>query len=117
LEFVAAATDPGPLEVVSGRSPDLRSHTLAGYDWRRLGTVREAVVTVIGDHLGVHGRGLSLETDLVDLGSEEVDVYEILMTMEELFDIRFDRSVFERVRTVGEVVHLVEEATPSANSQ
>jgi acyl carrier protein len=94
-----------------------RSLTLPGYDWRRLGTVREAVVTVIGDHLGVHGRGLSLETDLADLGADEVDVYEVLMTMEELFGVRFHRAVFGTVKSVGQVVDLVEETLPSANSQ
>jgi hypothetical protein len=35
-----------------------------GYDWGRLGTTHGAVVTVIGDHYGLYGRGLPLDTDL-----------------------------------------------------
>jgi acyl carrier protein len=82
-----------------------------GYDWGRLGTTHGAVVTVIGDHYGLYGRGLPLDTDLVaDLGSDEVDKLEVLMTIEELFDVRFDQAARAAVRTVGDVVELVRSA-------
>jgi acyl carrier protein len=82
-----------------------------GYDWRRLGTARGAVVTIIGDHYGLYGRGLSPDIDLADhLGSDDVDKGEVLMTIEELFDVRFDHATRAAVRTVGDIIELVDAA-------
>ncbi len=81
----------------------------SSYDWRRFGTVRDAVVTIIGDHYGLYGRILPLDTDLMaDLDSDEIDRLEVLMTMEEVFDVRFDQAAQAGVRTVGDVLALVE---------
>jgi acyl carrier protein len=85
---------------------------MAGIDWTRLGASVEAVVmTVIGDQFRLYGRVLPLDTDLVtDLGSEDdIEKMEVLMTMEELFSLRFDLNASKSVRTVGDVVTLVEE--------
>lgn len=82
---------------------------MAGYDWRMLGDAREAVVTVIGDHYGLYGRMLPPETTLVeDLGSDDIDKLEVLMTVEELFGLRFDEASRTAIRTVGDVITLVE---------
>jgi acyl carrier protein len=85
------------------------------HDWTRFGgTVRDAVLTVIGDHYGVYGQVLNETTDLVtDLGSDGIDKLEVLMMMEELFDVRFDRAAGPTVRTVGDVMTLVEDALRS----
>ncbi|HTP17299.1 MAG TPA: phosphopantetheine-binding protein [Streptosporangiaceae bacterium] len=84
---------------------------MAGIDWTKLGTSVSAVVlTVIGDQFRLYGRVLPPGTDLVaDLGLDDVDKLEVLMTMEELFSLRFDPGVSMSVRTVGDVVALVQE--------
>ncbi|MGE5287129.1 MAG: acyl carrier protein [Micromonosporaceae bacterium] len=85
---------------------------MAGIDWTRLGaSVSAVVMTVIGDQFRLYGRVLPLTTDLfADLGSEDdIEKMEVLMTMEELFSLRFDPNVSKSVRTVGDVVSLVEE--------
>lgn len=68
-------------------------------------------MTVIGDQFRLYGRVLPLTTDLyADLGSQDdMEKMEVLMTMEELFSLRFDPNVSKSVRTVGDVVSLVEE--------
>jgi acyl carrier protein len=84
---------------------------MAGIDWHKLGASVSAVVkTVIGDQFRLYGRVLPEETDLIaDLGSvDDIEVLEVLMTMEELFDLRFDTAVTNSIRTVGDVVALVE---------
>jgi acyl carrier protein len=83
--------------------------------WRKLntfeGTVREAALTVIGDHYGVYGRLLRLDTDLYsDLNSDSITCAELLMTLEELFDVRFDPCAADQVRTVADVIDLVDQA-------
>jgi acyl carrier protein len=83
---------------------------LPGIDWTKLGSsVSEVVMIVLGDHYGLYGRILPADTDLIDdLGSDWVDLEEVLMTMEELFTLRFDPAVSSTVRTVADVVTLVE---------
>lgn len=85
---------------------------MAGIDWTKLGaSVSAVVMTVIGDQFRLYGRVLPLTTDLyADLGSQDdMEKMEVLMTMEELFSLRFDPNVSKSVRTVGDVVSLVEE--------
>ena len=84
---------------------------MARIDWTRFGaSVPAVVMTVIGDQFRLYGRVLPPSTDLVtDLGSvDDLEVLEVLMTMEELFDLRFDPGVSRSVRTVGDVVSIVE---------
>ena|SRR5215469_2497210 len=84
---------------------------MAGLDWRRFGvSVPEVVKTVIGDQYRLYGRVLPDETDLFsDLGAvDAIEVTEVLMTMEELFSLRFAPETTTRVRTAGHVVDLVE---------
>jgi len=81
------------------------------YDWRRFGSVPEAVVTIVGDHYGLYGRILPLETDLsADLGSDDLDRLEVIMTVEELFDVRFDARSWASARTLRDLAAQVEEA-------
>jgi acyl carrier protein len=87
------------------------------YDWRRYGSVPEAIVTVIGDHYGLYGRVLPLDTDLSqDLGTDELDRLEVLITIEELFDIRLDRSAQASIRTIRDLVAMVELALAPSHS-
>jgi acyl carrier protein len=83
---------------------------MAGIDWAKFGaSVPAVVMTVIGDQFRLYGRVLPPETDLVnDLGAvDDLEVLEVLMTMEELFDIRFDPDATRSIRSVGDVVALV----------
>jgi acyl carrier protein len=83
---------------------------MAGIDWAKFGaSVPAVVMTVIGDQFRLYGRVLPPETDMVtDLGAvDDLEVLEVLMTMEELFDIRFDPDATRSIRTVGDVVALV----------
>jgi acyl carrier protein len=85
---------------------------MAGIDWTKLGaSVSAVVMSVIGDQIRLYGRVLPLTADFfADLGSEDdIEKMEILMTMEELFGLRFDPGVSESVRTVGDIVSLVEQ--------
>jgi acyl carrier protein len=96
--------------------PQWRDGTVASeHNWTRFGgTVRDAVLAVIGDHYGIYGQILDETTDLVvDLGSDGIDKLEVLMMMEELFGVRFDRMVGPSVRTIGDVLTLVENAFQS----
>ena len=84
---------------------------MASIDWHKFGASVPAVVkTVIGDQFRLYGRVLPEDTDLIaDLGSvDDIELLEVLMTMEELFNLRFDPEVTNSIRTVNDVIALVE---------
>jgi len=84
---------------------------MADVDWTKFGaSVSAVVMTVIGDQFRLYGRVLPQDTDLVtDLGTiDDIEIHEVLMTMEELFSLRFEAGASRSIRTVGDVVDLVE---------
>ena len=93
---------------------------MAGVDWTRFGaSVPAVVMTVIGDQFRLYGRVLPRDTSLVaDLGTiDDIEVHEVLMTMEELFSLRFEDNVSRTIHTVGDVVELVERQLGMADLQ
>ncbi len=47
-----------------------------------------------------------------DLGADSLDLVELVMALEESFDITVDESELEGVQTVGEAFHLVTSKLP-----
>lgn len=73
-------------------------------------TIEEKVYDIIVEQLGVH-------SDLVipsasfcdDLGTDSLDVVELVMAVEEEFGIEIQDEDAEKIKTVGEAVKYVEE--------
>lgn len=80
--------------------------------WRKFAeTLEEAVATIIGDHYGLYGRSLPAATDLfADLGADAVDTLEVIMTLEECFDISLSSDDYRQVSNLGELVDAVRRA-------
>lgn len=75
-------------------------------------STQERVVQVLSGMLGMPATRLTPETDLVqDLGISSVDLLGLVAALEDEFEIVFpaDGSLVSSVRTVGELVALVEE--------
>lgn len=67
-----------------------------------------AVKRIVGDHLGVPGSTLLLSTDLqANLGAEAFDKLELLMTIEEHFQIEIPEEDLQPVQTLGDIVECV----------
>lgn len=68
----------------------------------------EKLREVIAEVLSVDTKEISLETTfLEDLGADSLDVYQIIMGIEEAFHIEIPAEKAERVITVGEAVELI----------
>jgi len=69
-------------------------------------TVRNAFV----DHLGIDPEIITLESLILDdLGADSLDAVELIMTLEELFDISIDEVGIEDLLTIGDVVRVIDE--------
>lgn len=71
-------------------------------------TVEERVKTVICDQLQVESEKVKLNSSFVeDLGADSLDIVELVMTMEEEFDMDIPDEEAEKMKTVGDVVNYV----------
>ena len=63
---------------------------------------------VIADVLSVDPNEITLETTFMeDLGADSLDVFQIIMGIEEAFEIEIPADKVERISTVGEAVDLI----------
>lgn len=86
--------------------------------WQRLGSVEEAIRKVVGDHYGLPAMALSASTELRrDLGADDIDAREVMMTVEELFGLYFDLEAKSLPSSIGEIVRLVEQNLALENAR
>ena len=66
--------------------------------------------TIIVDQLGVNEENVTMEATFVDdLAADSLDIVELVMTIEEEFDLEIPDSDAEKIVTVGDVVKYIEE--------
>lgn len=71
--------------------------------------VKERVLNVVSEQLGFNKEDLKMETSFVnDLGSDSLDLVELVMELEEEFGITIPEEATEDVQTIGDVVEHIE---------
>lgn len=71
----------------------------------------EKLKKVIADVLNVDPEEITMETTFVDdLGADSLDVFQIIMGIEEEFDIEVPTDEAEKITTVEEAVNLIKNA-------
>ena len=72
--------------------------------------VFEKVKNIIVDQLGVTEENVTLESSFIDdLGADSLDIVELIMALEEEFDLEIPDSDAEKVVTVEDVVDYIKE--------
>ena len=65
----------------------------------------EKIQNIIADVLNVAPETITLETKFIDdLGADSLDLFQIVMSIEEEFHITIDDSAAEKISTVGDAV-------------
>lgn len=76
-----------------------------------MASVEERVVDIVADQLGVEKDKISRDTHFVnDLGADSLDTVELVMELEEEFDISIPEDAAEKIQRVGEAVDFIEKA-------
>ncbi len=76
-----------------------------------MASVKERVIDIVAEQLGVNKEQITLETSFVnDLGADSLDVVELVMELEEEFDINIPDDAAEKIQTVGQAVEYIEKA-------
>ncbi len=72
----------------------------------------EALQKIIAEVLNVDPDEITLETTFVDdLGADSLDIFQIIMGIEEEFDIEIPQEDAEKIISVGDAVEQIKSAT------
>lgn len=72
--------------------------------------VLEKVKMILSSQFDVEEESITPETNIADdLGADSLDVVDMLMSLEDEFDVEIPDEEIERIRTVGELVAYIEE--------
>lgn len=71
----------------------------------------EKLQSIVADVLNVDASEVTLETTFADdLGADSLDIFQILMGVEEVFDIEIRQEDAENIVSVGDAVAAIKEA-------
>ena len=72
--------------------------------------VFEKIKSLLADQLDADAEGITLETNIADdLGADSLDVVELLMAIEDEFEVEIPDEEIENLKTVGAVVDYIQE--------
>ena len=72
----------------------------------------EKLKAIIADVLNLDENDIHMDSTFVDdLGADSLDIFQIIMGIEETFDIEIDNEGAEKIVTVGDAVEQIKNAT------
>ncbi len=73
--------------------------------------VFDKIVAIIADQLDMEVSDITVDSTFEDLGADSIDVVDVIMTLEDEFDMEIPDEAIENMKTVGELVKFVEDNT------
>lgn len=71
--------------------------------------VLEKLIALLAEQLDAEAGEITEETDIIDdLGADSLDVVDLVMSMEDEFDLEIPDEDIENIRTVGELAKYLE---------
>lgn len=71
----------------------------------------EKIKAIIAEVLNIDADSITADTTFVDdLGADSLDIFQIIMGIEETFDIEIDNDEAEKIVTVGDAVEQIKNA-------
>ena len=76
--------------------------------------IEQRVRKIVAEQLGVNEADVKNESSFVnDLGADSLDTVELVMELEEEFDINIPDDAAEKIQTVGQAVAFIEQNSKS----
>ncbi len=73
-------------------------------------TVFNKIKSIIVEQLGVEEEEVKMESSFVDdMGADSLDIVELIMALEEEFDLEIPDEDAEKIRTVAEAIKYIQE--------
>lgn len=78
--------------------------------------INAKVIDIIADKLAVAAAKVSMEANLAtDLGADSLDIVELLLEFERVFEISIPENEAEKIKTVGQIVDYLKNNLPEKN--
>ena len=72
-------------------------------------SIEERVVEIVSENLGVSKDSITRQTRFIeDIGADSLDIVELVMELEEEFEITIPDEQAEKIKTVGEAIDYIE---------
>jgi acyl carrier protein len=72
-------------------------------------SVEQKVIEIVCEHLAVNKEQVTRATNFIDdIGADSLDIVELIMELEEEFDIQIPDDQAEKIKTVGEAIDYIE---------
>ncbi|MCB1214615.1 MAG: acyl carrier protein [Deltaproteobacteria bacterium] len=76
--------------------------------------LEKKIIHIIAEQLGVSESEISKEASLVDdMGADSLDIVELVMAMEEEFDLEIPDEDAERISTVQDIIDYIKNNQPN----
>jgi acyl carrier protein len=76
---------------------------------RTVPSVEERVIEIVCENLGVNKEQVNRNTSFIeDVGADSLDIVELIMELEEEFEINIPDEQAEKIKTVGEAIDYIE---------
>ena len=73
-------------------------------------SVEEKVFGIVSDQLDTPKDDVARESSFVDdLKADSLDIVELVMAFEDEFDVKIPDEDYDKIKTVGDVIHYIEE--------
>ena len=81
-------------------------------------SVEQRVIEIVCEHLAVQKEQVTRKTAFIeDIGADSLDIVELVMELEEEFDIQIPDDQAEKIKTVGEAIDYIEAAVKNKPAQ
>lgn len=81
-----------------------------------MSNIQERVIKIVAEQLGLKPEEVKPEASFVnDLGADSLDTVELVMALEEEFEIEIPDEEAEKISTVGEAIQHIKTHLESAN--
>jgi acyl carrier protein len=83
----------------------------------KVSSVADRVIGIVAEQLGVDKEKVAPETSFVnDLGADSLDTVELVMELEEEFEVDIPDDAAEKIQTVGQAIEFIEQTQTSSSS-
>lgn len=78
-------------------------------------SIESQVIKIVSEQLGVTIDKITRQSAFVeDLGADSLDTVELVMALEEEFDMEIPDEAAEKIKTVGDAIEYIEKQTQAA---
>ena len=71
-------------------------------------SVKDRVIEIVCENLGVNKEVTEKTSFIEDVGADSLDIVELIMELEEEFEINIPDEQAEKIKTVGEAIEYIE---------